>query len=523
MDEPIEDTPAPFRRRHTGAQWAVLVVSIVVIVGCLVGAGVLVYAKGQLDQTLAVPEVAVNTTGVATTTTVAGDTIPSTSSTTPGTFPAIDPQAKNFLITGSDANACVDPGSPWAGAADPARESIGNRTDTIMLLRLDPATNQAAVLSFPRDLWVDIPGSGKGRINSSLEFGGPDKLIETIKANFDIDINHYVQVNFAGFKGLVEQIGGIPVYFDTPVRDQGGLNVVSAGCNTLDGDGALAYVRARHMKYLNENGYWASLDGTSDLGRISRQQDFIKRVLRAAIKKGARNPRTLANLINTGVDNIRLDQGTTAGDLIALGQAFRSFDPNALQTYNLPVVGTVRGGADVLDLQTGGAEPILAKFRGTGEATPDGELTPATVAVLVLNGSGTQNQAADASSILTTAGFKVSEPGSSAGVPQTEVRYAPGMEEQAALVARHLFANVALVPDQDVSEVTVVTGPDFRSALVDARPKEDVPVPTTTTTTTTTAPQSSASSTDGTDATTTSTTVVGYVPGAAPPGEKACG
>ncbi len=69
------------------------------------------------------------------------------------------------------------------------------------------------------------PGNSPGRINSSLQFGGPDLLISTIKANFDIDINHYVQVNFAGFKSLVDQIGGVPVYFATPVRDQGGLNV----------------------------------------------------------------------------------------------------------------------------------------------------------------------------------------------------------------------------------------------------------------------------------------------------------
>jgi LCP family protein required for cell wall assembly len=431
-------------------------------------------------------------------------------------------QPRNFLLVGADSDDGLDPNDP----ARAGRASVGGiRSDTIMVVRVDPKTNEAKVLSFPRDLWVDVPGNGNGRINSSLEFGGPDKLIETIKSNFDIDINHYVQVNFAGFKSLVDQIGGVPVYFATPVRDQGGLNVTSAGCNTLNGDGALAYVRARHMKYLNENGYWASLDGTSDLGRISRQQDFIKRVLRGAIRKGARNPRTLAKLINTGVSNITLDQGTTAGDLISLGQAFRNFDPDALKTFNLPVTDAVRNGAAVLDLQTGEAEPILAKFRGTGEDTTEGGLSPATVAVQVVNGSGTQNQASDASSILTTAGFKVVEPTSSAGVPQTEVRYSPGMEAQASLVARHLFANVKLVPDQDVSEITVVTGPDFHSALIDARPESDFPVPSTTTTstTTTTADPSATTGSDPDAAVTTTSEVVGYVPGDAPPGEKACG
>ncbi|WP_421120538.1 LCP family protein [Aquihabitans daechungensis] len=493
------------RRPHrTWPQRLLISFNVCCIILALVGAGTLAYAKrkvGEIDRY-------------------------EFSKLSDPTSPGFDSdQPRNFLLVGADSDDGL-------AADDPARAGRGSvggiRSDTIMVVRVDPKSHEAKVVSFPRDLWVDIPGSGKGRINSSLEFGGPDKLIETIKSNFDIDINHYVQVNFAGFKSLVDQIGGVPVYFATPVKDQGGLNVTSAGCNTLDGTGALAYVRARHMKYLNENGYYASLDGTSDLGRISRQQDFIKRVLRGAIKKGARNPRTLASLINTGVDNIRLDQGTTAGDLIALGQAFRSFDPNALQTYNLPVTDTVRGGAAVLDLQTGGAEPILAKFRGTGEVGSSGELTPATIAVMVLNGSGTQNQAGEASSLLATAGFKMSEPGSSAGVLRTQVRYAPGMEAQAALVARHLFATPELVADPDVSEITVVTGPDFRSALVEARPEADIPVPTTTTSTTapttTVDPGASSSSTNTTAAsTTTSTTAVGYVPGAAPPGEKACG
>lgn len=492
------------RRPHrTWPQRLLITFNCCMIVVALVAAGSLAYAKRKVGEI---------------------DRYTLTNLNDP-TSPGFDSdQPRNFLLVGADSDDGL-------ALDDPARAGRGNvggiRSDTIMVVRLDPKTNEAKVVSFPRDLWVDVPGMGKGRINSSLEFGGPDKLIETIKTNFDIDINHYVQVNFAGFKSLVDQIGGVPVYFATPVKDQGGLNVENAGCNTLDGTGALAYVRARHMKYLNENGYWASLDGTSDLGRISRQQDFIKRVLRGAIKKGARNPRTLANLINTGVENIRLDQGTTAGDLIALGNAFRNFDPNALQTYNLPVVGTVRGGADVLDLQTGGAEPILAKFRGTGEAADGGQITPATVAVLVRNGSGTQNQAADASSILATAGFKVSEPGSTSGVARTEVRYAPGMEAQASLVARHLFADSVLIEDQDASEITVVTGPDFRAALLEARPEKDYPVPTTTTTTappsTTTSPDAASSSTEAATADTTTSSVVGYVPGAAPPGEKACG
>ena len=494
------------RPRRTWPQRFLISFNVICIVASLLAAGSLAYAKRTVDE-------------------IDRYVLDLNDPTSPGFQPD---EPRNFLIVGADSDDGLGPGD----AASAGRSNVGGiRSDTIMVVRVDPKSSEAKVLSFPRDLWVDIPGRGKGRINSSLEFGGPNKLIETIKSNFDIDINHYVEVNFAGFKSLVDIIGGVPVYFDTPVRDQGGLNVENAGCNTLDADGALAYVRARHLKYLNENGYWASLDGTSDLGRISRQQDFIKRVLRGAIKKGARDPRTLAGLINVGVENITLDENTSVGDLISLGQAFKNFDPNELQTESLPVLGTYRGGAAVLDLQAGGAEPILAKFRGTGEATAEGGVSPATVAVQVINGSGTQDQASDASSILTTAGFKMTPPTSSSNVEQTEVRYSPGMEAQATLVARHLFANVVFVPDEDVSEITVVTGPDFQAALIEARPEADVSGPTTTTTTTAptttviagdTIPGTSGSTADPAADVTTTTEVTGFVPGAAPAGEKPC-
>jgi hypothetical protein len=249
-------------------------------------------------------------------------------------------------------------------------------------------------------------------------------------------------------------------------------------------------------------------------------------VLRGAIKQGARNPVTLASLINVGVENIKLDQDTTAGDMVSLGKTFRNFDPNALQTYSLPVARAFKSGADVLELQAGQAEPILALFRGTGAADEDGGLSPAAIAVQVINASGTQNQAADTSELLASVGFKMSPPSSAAPIARTEVRYPSGMEAQAALVARHLYADAALVPDMDVSQVTVVTGPDFRSALLDARPAEDFPVPTSSTTTSTTVPGESSTSESSTTAaapTSTTTEPTGYVPEGTDADGKACG
>ncbi|WP_426573322.1 LCP family protein [Aquihabitans sp. McL0605] len=491
----------PRRPHRTWPQRTLIIFNVICISAALFGAGSLAYAKRKVNQ---IERVELAGPGF-----VSGDDVGSD-------------EPRNFLIVGADS----DDGLKAGDAATAGREKVtGIRSDTIMVVRIDPKTNQAKVLSFPRDLWVDIPGNSKSRINASLQFGGADLLIATIKANFGIDINHYVQVDFAGFQSLVKLLGGVPVYFATPVKDQGGLNVQNAGCTTLDENGALQYVRARHLRYQNAAGKWVS-DPTSDLGRISRQQDFIKRVLKGAIKKGARNPTALASLVNVAVENIKLDQATTAGDLISLGRAFKNFDPNSLQTFSLPVVGVVKGGAQVLELQAGAAEPTLALFRGTGTTATEDGISPATVSVQVINGSGTLNQAASASDLLATVGFKMGAPGSSAGVLRTEVRYTPGQEAQAALVARHLMADPVLVPDMDVSEITVVTGPDFATVLLDPRPASDFPAPTTTTTTTapsaTTVPGSSSTGATTPPATTTTTEVTGFVPDAAPAGVS-CG
>jgi hypothetical protein len=297
--------------------------------------------------------------------------------------------------------------------------------------------------------------------------------------------------------------------------------VENAGCTTLDENGALHYVRARHLRYYDEErDRWVS-DPTSDLGRISRQQDFIKRVIRRAVSQGARDPLQLRNYIEVGLDNITLDDGTTPGDLIELGQAFRTFDPETLETFSLPVADAFRGGADVLDLRTGEAEPILAMFRGTGKTTTvEGDLAPSSVAVAVLNGSGEQNQAAEASEVLAQAGFSMRPPSSTASVARTEVRYRPGLEDQAVLVARHLFADPILVADEDVAQVTVITGPDFGAALIEARPIGDVAAPTTSTTVA--EPDATTVVPDGAGAaeepTVTTTTVPGFVPPDPPPG-----
>ena len=175
-----------------------------------------------------------------------------TPTTTPATFPPAEPDAKNFLITGADNNACVDPDSPYAPAFGD-RSNFGERSDTIMMWRVNPSTSQVAVLSFPRDLFVDIAGSSRtGRINEAYERDNPQKLIDTIYQNFGIVTDHFVQVDFCAFQELVKAVDGVAVPLPYPVRDPNtGLNVPEAGCFTFTGDHALAYVRSRKLEYLD--------------------------------------------------------------------------------------------------------------------------------------------------------------------------------------------------------------------------------------------------------------------------------
>ncbi len=285
----------------------------------------------------------------------------------PETFPPVEPAAKNFLVTGADNNSCIDPDSPYAPAFGD-RTSLGERSDTIMMWRVNPSTSQVAVLSFPRDLFVDIAGtSRKGRINEAYERDNPQKLIDTIYQNFGINTDHFVQVDFCAFRTLVNAVGGVAVPFETPVRDPNtGLNVPEAGCFTFDGDHALAYARSRKLQWLDPTtGEWRQ-DPTSDLGRISRQQDFLRRTVSELLSKGAYNPDVAGGLIETLSEYIVADPDLTPRKMLEFAGVLSGVDPTAITTYQITAdPRTIQGNA-VLVPSLGGdnMQSILAVFRG---------------------------------------------------------------------------------------------------------------------------------------------------------------
>jgi LCP family protein required for cell wall assembly len=378
---------------------------------------------------------------------------------------------QNYLMVGTDSAEGIDEGDSITNG----RENLGILSDTIMLLRVEPGEVGAQLLSFPRDLWVTVPGAGEQRINAALAAGGPQVLIQTIKENFDIDVNHYVEVDWAGFQGLVSAVDGVPMYFDKPLRDDTtGLNIPNAGCVTLDPDQALAFSRSRHLEYY-EDGSW-HVDGTGDLGRISRQQAFVRHAIQRAIDKGVRNPIQLNTLVNVGIDTVTaVDSELTPDDLLTLGRAFNTFEPDDLQTMTLDVYDDSINGASILRLQdTEANQERFDIFKGVGDPATGASPTN-SVRVAINNGTGASGQATDVADAFAALGFDTS-PGTgdaeSFDFGHTIVRYGPGNEAAAQFVAAQIEGGADLqeVGSTYVADVIVVTGADFAGLTADLQP-----------------------------------------------------
>lgn len=292
-----------------------------------------------------------------------------------------DLAAKNFLLTGSDNGSCVDPNSPYAGAFGD-RTGFGERSDTIMIIRVDPKYNRAAFLSFPRDLWVKIAGSTRtNRINTAFDRKNPNKLVDTIYQNFGISIDHYVNIDFCAFKEIVNAVGGVSIPFLYETRDKKtGLYVPAPSCFEFSGDHALAYVRSRsgYSYFDPAKNDWIK-DGTGDLGRISRQQDFIRRAMQRALDKGSSSPTVANKLLNAALKNVITDDQLTPISMLQLAQAMRDLNTSKIPTYTIAASGEMIGDQAVLvpRIQNDTMREILALFQGKASLATPGSATDA--------------------------------------------------------------------------------------------------------------------------------------------------
>jgi LCP family protein required for cell wall assembly len=388
---------------------------------------------------------------------------------------AVAKEPQNYLIVGSDTREVVEEGDEdYDAFLGDDSEPAGRRSDTIMIARVDPTDNSVDLMSFPRDLWIEIAGTGENeRINTAYSYdNGPQRLIDTIRDDFGITINHYVEIDFRSFTGIVDAVGGVPLSFQTPMRDRNsGLVVDNAGCVVLDGDQALAFARARHLEYQDSRGRWIS-DPSADLGRINRQQVFMRKVIdQAAANTNGFDLKTMNDLLSSTADNLTVDSGMDIGEMFKLARQFGDFTGEQLRTHTLPVYQyTTNGGAAVLKLDQTAAEPILDVFRG--EVAGD-DVPPPDIRLTIENGSGINGQAAKAQAAFESMGYSV-DGTSTALTTQTEtvVHHAPGSEVVAQNVADHLSPEAQLLEDPSLAadEVVVVTGKDFVTVTDDGEP-----------------------------------------------------
>ena len=362
-------TVEPLRkRRRSWPQRMVLTFNSLLVIACLGTAVTVYYGNEKANDRKVVTILGAEGGPKLTLPTATTPIDPSTGEPTITDPPIpVDLTAKNFLITGSDNGACVDPNSPYA-AAFGDRNGLGERADTIMILRLDPKTNAAAVLSFPRDLWVRINGKKtQGRINSAFNRDDPNPLIVTIFDNFGILIDHYVNIDFCAFKEIVDAVGGVRVPFATPVRDKNtNLLIEAPGCHTFGGEEGLAYVRSRHFRYYDaKTKKWVE-DPAADRGRISRQQDFLRRAIQKALDKSAGNPTIAKDLIDAALTYVILDANLTAGRLLELANAMKNLDPTTMKTYQVEGTGKMVGELAVIEprIKTDNMKAVLAVFQG---------------------------------------------------------------------------------------------------------------------------------------------------------------
>jgi LCP family protein required for cell wall assembly len=344
----------------------------------------------------------------------------------------------------------------------------GSRTDTIMLAQLDPDRDQVAVLSFPRDLLVDRCDGSRGKINAAYGIGertgigGPTCLVQTVTEFTGIPVNHFVQVDFAGFIDIVDAIGGVTLYLDEPLVDAyAGLDL-PAGCVELDGRSALGFVRTRRID--------------SDFGRIARQQRFLREVVAEAVSVGTlvNVPRVLS-LVDAVGRSIDADQDLTGAHMRRIAFSLRRLDVDALDMRTVPGESRRIDGVWYVVPDTDASAALFAAFRESREAPEDlgtREVVEVDVAdvppLTVLNGAGVGGLGTMAAERLREGGFTVETVGNAERYDheRTLVRYPPDLQGHAGVVAAAL-GGAELVPASG-GELTVVLGTDYEVSVQDA-------------------------------------------------------
>jgi LCP family protein required for cell wall assembly len=249
-----------------------------------------------------------------------------------------------YLVVGSDSRE---------GLSEQARKDLhaggggGGRTDSMMLLHT--GAHGTTMVSLPRDSWLTIPSyldpdtgkrhrPAKNKLNAAYSLGGARLLVRTVELNTGIRIDHYAEIGFGGFVGVVNAVGGVNMCVDRNIKDKKSGLDLTKGCHTLDGAQALAFVRQRHQ------------EAQGDLGRSRNQRKFLAALADKAATPGtALNPFRAYPLLGAALDTLVVDKDTDPRTLVSLFQAMRSVSLGGGRQLNVPVdgrgVSTAKGSA----------------------------------------------------------------------------------------------------------------------------------------------------------------------------------
>ncbi|MGD1013035.1 MAG: LCP family protein [Acidimicrobiales bacterium] len=352
------------RARKPGRTRRRVIITFVVLVGLLlavIGGGYL-YAQWRFDQIKKIKVV--------------------------GELPQLTGKPFNILEIGSDSRAGLT-GAVAAQTGASTGSVAGQRSDVVKIMHIDPAAGTITILSIPRDTMTTLLANQSlyGKFNRiNVNFGsGPSLLAQTITANFGIPITHTIVVSFGGLINAADAIGGVYLDFRYPSHDPySGLSITHPGCQLVTGFQALAVARSRHFYYnVNGDSVWPGnntsqselynlgwyYDGTSDFGRIDRQNAFLRAMISRA--KGLYNPLTINSFLSKIPQGISLDTNFTLTELIELAVKFHGLNPANMLTYTLPVTDaqTPQLG-DVLFVEQPEAQQMLVNIFGSQLLTP---------------------------------------------------------------------------------------------------------------------------------------------------------
>ncbi len=442
---------------------------------------------------------------------------------TGGTTDGAAAGSENILMVGSTDRCALKTQNPIYGLC--SQGVTGVNSDVVMILHLDPTAKRVSILSIPRDTF--IPNARKGganKIDAALA-EGPTQLVTAIQEDFGIPIQHFVELNFDTFAGVVDALGGVNMYFPKRLYDAySQLKQYHIGCNHLDGMAALTVVRARHLQYQPKDSYGPNVanwpqEAQSDLARIRRNHEFLRVLASAVSAKGIGNPITDAKLISAVAPQLTVDKGLSNSHMLDLVSTYHGINSQTAPQYTLPVMSSnsysyLYKGYDYGNVAFPDLSPDLETIQAflgvnastntlTGKALPP----PSAVTVSVMNGSGVSGQATSTATSLQALGYKIGTVGDTPAVgPVAETLVAYNAKDPATLAAAQRVlrsvsgqAILAYEPNNPAA-VTLVTGTHFTIAAPPAK-----------VTTTTTSPSAKGTTTTSTPPTTT-TTVPGFAP-----------